>query len=139
MSFEDPVTTVIRLISKNIHLVRADSSIATVYVSPEWMNKELFKNYDAQVTVGLPGNPQRRVNLSGSIKLSRPSLAVTVWAIDKTGSSDTGRQIRQKTVDEIKRIIDANLKTPNISLYDFSGVAHPSTGNKAFSLRPQQN
>ena len=70
------------------------------------MNKELFKNYDAQITVGLPSNPQKRVNLSGSIKLGRPSLAVTVWAIDKTGSSDTGRQIRQKTVDEIKRIID---------------------------------
>ncbi len=132
-SFEDPVTTVILLISKNIHVVKEDSSIAAIYVSREWMNKELFKNYDAQITVGLPSNPQKRVNLSGSIKLSRPTLAVTVWALDRTGDSDTGRQMRQKVVDEVKRIIEANMKTANVSIYDFADIENPSSTNKAFS------
>ena len=50
---EDPVTTTIRLLSKNMHVVKEDSSLANVYVSQQWYDRELFKNYDGQITVGL--------------------------------------------------------------------------------------
>jgi len=50
-SFEDPVTTVVRLLDKNMRLLQDDGGLASVYVSKEWYDQELLKNYDAQVTV----------------------------------------------------------------------------------------
>lgn len=125
-NLEDPVTTTIRLLSQNMRLVKDDDSIASVYVSPQWYDRELFKNYDGQVTVGLSQSEDHKIELSGKIRQRRGRLAVNVWATDKVGSSDTGRSMRQKIVEEINRVVRQNMKIPNQTVYDFAGLGYPS-------------
>lgn len=132
-SLEDPVTTIIRLLSLNMRVVKDDGSFASVYVSQQWYDRELFKNYDAQVTVGLTQSDDHKVEMSGRVRQRLGRLAVNVWATDRTGSSDTGRTMRQKIVEEINRIVRQNMKIPNQTLYDFAGLGYPSGDpHKAF-------
>jgi len=134
MSFEDPVTTTIRLLSKNLRVIKQDNSVANIFVSQQWYDRELFKNYDAQITVGLASSEEKKLNLVGTLRQMKTSLLVNLWASDKPASSDTGRQMRLKMVEEVKRIIWQNMKIPNISLYDFVGLGYPSGDpHKVFS------
>ena len=50
---EDPITTLVRLLDTNLQVVKDDGSLADICVTTEWYDRELLKNYDAQVTVGL--------------------------------------------------------------------------------------
>jgi hypothetical protein len=132
-NLEDPVTTTIRLLNQNMRVVKNDDSIASVYVSQQWYDRELFKNYDGQVTVGLSQSEDHKIDLSGKIRQRQGRLAVNVWATDKVGSSDTGRSMRQKIVEEINRVVRQNMKVPNQTLYDFVGLGYPSGDpHKAF-------
>ena len=99
-SVEDPVITAIRLLSKNMRVVKEDSSIASIYVSQQWYDRELFKNYDAQITVGIGQSEDRKVELSGRIRQRLGRLVVNLWASDRPASSDSGRLIRQKMIEE---------------------------------------
>ena len=133
-SYEDPVTTTIRLLSKNIRVVKEDSSVASIYVSQQWYDRELFKNYDAQITVGLSSSEDHKVDLAGRIRQRRGRLVVNLWASDKPASSDPGRLMRQKMVEEVNRIVRQNMKIPNQTIYDFAGLGYPSGDpHKAFS------
>ena len=133
-SYEDPVTTTIRLLSKNIRVVKEDSSVASIYVSQQWYDRELFKNYDAQITVGLSSSEDHKVDLAGRIRQRRGRLVVNLWATDKPASSDSGRLMRQKMVEEVNHIVRQNMKIPNQTVYDFVGLGYPSGDpHKAFS------
>jgi len=48
---ENPVDTVVRLLSKNMRVVKEDGSLASILVSREWYDRELFKHYNVQRTV----------------------------------------------------------------------------------------
>jgi len=130
---EDAVTTTIRLLSKNMHVVKNDTSIASIYVSKEWYDHELFKNYDGQITVGLAESRDTKIEMSGRIRRRLGSLRVNVWATDRPASSDPGRLIRQKMVEEVNRIVRQNRNQPNVTLYYFAGLGYPSGTHKAFS------
>jgi hypothetical protein len=132
-AFEDPVTTTIRLLSDKIQVVKDDNSIAQIYVSKEWYDRELFKNYDAQISVGLAQSQDRMLEISGRIRQRIGRLRVNVWATDKVGSSDTGREIREKTVEQVNTVVHENMKVPNVALYDFNGEGNPGTPHKAYS------
>ena len=41
---EDPVTTLVRLLRANMRVVNDDNSIASIYASREWYDRELLKN-----------------------------------------------------------------------------------------------
>ena len=134
MSLEDPVTTTIRLLSKNLRVVKQDNSVTNIFVSQQWYDREFFKNYDGQITVGLASSEEKKLNLAGTLRQMKTSLLVNLWASDKPASSDTGRQMRLKMVEEVKRIVRQNMKIPNVSLYDFVGLGYPSGDpHKAFS------
>ena len=130
---EDPVTTVIRLLSKNMRIVKEDGSLASVYVSREWYNRELFKNHDGQITVGLAESRDTKVEMSGRIRRRLGTLRVNVWATDRAASSDSGRLMRQKMVEEVNRIVRENRTVPNQTVYDFAGLGYPEGDpHKAF-------
>lgn len=132
-SLEDPVATTIRLLSQNVRVVKDDGSVASVYVSQQWYDRELFKNFDGQVTVGLSQSEDHKIDMSGKIRQRRARLAVNVWATDKAASSDTGRSMRQKIVEEINRVVRQNMKVPNQTVYDLNGLGYPSGDpHKAF-------
>jgi hypothetical protein len=81
---EDPVTTVVRLLNTNMRVVKDDLSIASILVTSEWYNREVFKNYDGQITVGLRQAQDLKVELSGRIRRRVGALATNVWATDRS-------------------------------------------------------
>jgi hypothetical protein len=131
---ENPVDTVVRLLSKNMRVIKDDGSLASIFVSREWYDRELFKNYDGQITVGLMEGRDTKVEMSGRIRRRLGSLRVNVWATDKNVSSDSGKLMRQKMVEEVNRIVKQNRNKPNETLYYFRGVGRPTGTHKAYSV-----
>jgi len=129
---EDPVATVVRLLSKNMWVVKEDGSLASILVSREWYDRELFKNYDGQITVGLTESREARLEISGRLRRRLGGLRVNVWATDKPSSSDSGKLIRQKMVEEVNRIIRQNRNKPNETLYYFRGIGQATGTHKAY-------
>jgi len=121
---EDPVTTVVRLLDKNMHLVKDDGSLTSVYVSKEWYDQALQKNYDAQVTVGLQHSDDQKLEMSGAARRRLCFLKVNAWSSD--------RDIQEKLREEINRIIREKRTTPNVTGYDFVGVGPPTNTHKAY-------
>jgi len=130
---EDSVTTVIRLLQKNIRVVKEDNAIANIYVSKEWYDRELFKNYDGQVTVGLVESRDTKIEMSGRVRRRLGALRVNVWATDRPVATDSGKLMRNKMVEEVNRIVRQNRTIPNQTRYDFAGLGYPSGDpHKAF-------
>jgi len=130
---EDSVTTVIRLLQKNIRVVKEDNAIANIYVSKEWYDRELFKNYDGQITVGLAESRDTKIEMSGRIRRRLGTLRVNVWATDRAATIDPGRLMRNKMVEEVNRIVRQNRNQPNVTRYDFAGLGYPiGDPHKAF-------
>jgi hypothetical protein len=119
---ENPVDTVIRLLSKNMHVVKDDGAMASIKVSSEWYDRELFKNYDGQITVGLAGSQDQKIEMSGRTRRRLGSLRVNVWAADKPASSDSGKLMRNKIVEEVNSIVRQNRNKPNTAEYNFAGL-----------------
>ncbi|MEM2675874.1 MAG: hypothetical protein QXT10_05215 [Candidatus Bathyarchaeia archaeon] len=135
---EDPVETVIRLLSKNLRVVKENGALASVYVSREWYDRELFKNHDGQVTVGLAESLDSKVELSGKIRRRLVTLRVNVWTTDRPATVDPGRLLRQKIVEEINRVVRQYRSAPNLTLYDFRGLGYPEGyPHKAYSAGAQ--
>ena len=130
---EDSVTTVIRLLQKNIRVVKEDNAIANIYVSKEWYDRELFKNYDGQVTVGLVESRDTKIEMSGRVRRRLGALRVNMWATDRPAATDSGKLMRNKMVEEVNRIVRQNRTIPNQTRYDFAGLGYPSGDpHKAF-------
>jgi len=116
---EDPVTTVVRLLRKNIRVINDDASIANIYTSREWYDRELLKNYDGQVTAGLRQPSQiKPLSLSHALTQRILNLKVDCWVVDKTGKQ-AGIRTRSKLREEIFRIIRQKRFKPNETPYDF--------------------
>jgi hypothetical protein len=132
---EDQVTTLIRLLDKNMRVVKDDGSLANIYVSREWYDRELFKNYDGQVTVGIDpsrGSQDQKLNISGKTRRRLCFLAVNIWTVDKPEQGLAGRKMREKLREEILRIIREKRTKPNVTDYDFVGVGPPTGTHKAY-------
>jgi hypothetical protein len=129
---EDPVDTVVRLLSKNMWVVKEDGSLASIIVSKEWYDRELFKNHDGQITVGLAESIDAKIEMSGRLRRRLGSLRVNVWATDKDVSSDSGKLMRQKMVEELNRIVRQNRNKPNETLYYFRGIGQATGTHKAY-------
>ena len=130
MAIEDPVTTVVRLIKTNMWLVKDDGSLASIHVGKEWFNRELLKNYEGQVTVGLVSSDDQKLGFSAKARRRLGLLRVNIWVIDKANL--VGRDMREKLREEILRIIRENRTKPNETLYNFLGVGPPTGTHKAY-------
>ncbi|MGQ9530149.1 MAG: hypothetical protein ACUVQX_00865 [Candidatus Bathycorpusculaceae bacterium] len=123
--FENPIETVVRLLSKNMRVVKEDGSLARILVSREWLDRELFKNCDGQITVGLAESRETKLEMSGRIRRRVISLRVNIWSQDTL--------MRQKIVEEVNRIVRQNRNKPNETLYTFAGMGQASESHKAYS------
>jgi hypothetical protein len=122
---EDPITTLVRLLDTNIRVVKDDGSLAKIHVSKEWYDRELLKNYDGQVTVGLDRSEDQKIGFSGTSRRRIGYARVNIWTIQSRGMRDKMRK-------EINRIIREKRTKPNVTSYDFVGVG-PTTGtHKAY-------
>jgi hypothetical protein len=115
-------------------VVKEDGSLASIFVSREWYDRELFKNFDGQITVGLVESRDTKIEMSGRLRRRFGSLRVLVWATDKGASSDSGKLMRNKMVEEVNRIVRQNRNKPNETLYYFRGIGKASGTHKAYSV-----
>lgn len=128
---EDPVTTLVRLLKTNMRVVNDDSSIANVYVSREWCDRELLRNYDGQLTVGLrQPSSIKPVSLSHTLTQRALNFKVDCWVVDKVGKQ-TGNRTRSKLREEILRVVRQKRFSPNETLYDFCGLG-PTGPHQAY-------
>lgn len=119
---EDPVTTLVRLFRTNLRVVNDDDSIANIHTSREWLDRELLKNYDGQVTTGLRQPSQiKPVSLSHALTQRVLNFKVDCWTLDKPGKQ-VGSRTRSKLREEILRVVRQKRFSPNETLYDFCGL-----------------
>ncbi|MEM3699846.1 MAG: hypothetical protein QXL57_03130 [Candidatus Bathyarchaeia archaeon] len=121
---ENPVLTFIRLLKRYLSVVKEDGALAKIYVGQEWLDRELLKSFDGQITVGLERGEDEKLSFDGSLRRLCHFLRVNVWASD--------RSIREKLCSEIKRVIHGKRNTPNNVNYNFYGVGITSDTHKAF-------
>jgi len=119
---EDPVVTLVRLFKANMRVVNDDNSVANIYASREWYDRELLKNYDGQVTAGLrQPSSIKPVSLSHALTQRVLNFKVDCWTIDKVGKQ-AGNRTRSKLREEILRVVRQKRFSPNETLYDFCGL-----------------
>jgi hypothetical protein len=129
---EDPVITLVRLLKANMRVVNDDGSLASIFVSREWYDRELLKNYDGQVTAGLrEPSPVRPLTLDHSLSQRILNFKVDCWVVDKEGKQ-AGNRTRSKLREEILRIIREKRTKPNETTYDFVGIGQPTGTHKAY-------
>jgi len=130
---EDPVITLIRLLDKNVRVVKEDGSLASVHVSAEWYDRELLRDYDGQVTVGLDRSEDQKLGFSATSRRRVGYSRINVWVIDKPGSA-VGRDLRNNLREEVNRVIREKRTKPNETNYNFLGVGQPTGTHKAYHV-----
>ncbi len=130
---EDAATTVARLLRTEMYVVKDNGALATVSVTSEWQNTEAFKSCDGQVTVGLAETIDQKIELSGKTRRRLSFVRVNVWVTDTPSTSETGRVMRGKIVEEVNRVIRQNRSKPNETLYDFFNTGSTTQTHKAYS------
>ena len=130
VEIEDPVTTLVRLLDKNLQVVKDDGSLADICVTTEWYDRELLKNYDGQVTVGLDHSEDQKLGFSATLRRRVGYARVKIWVIDKHGSA--GKQIRNKLRQEVNRVVREKRTKPHETNYNYSGVGAESISHRAY-------
>jgi hypothetical protein len=132
---ENPVITVLRLIESRLRVVKDDGGLARVLCSQANYDRELLKDYDAQITVSKITDPcqQQKHTLDGKLRRRIYSLRATITTIDKpTLGSDMGKVMRDKVLEQLLLIIPENRNLPYRTIYNFYPIDSTSPTHKAF-------
>ncbi|MGD6807598.1 MAG: hypothetical protein ACQCN4_11640 [Candidatus Bathyarchaeia archaeon] len=131
---ENPVITVLRLIESRIRVVKDDGGLARVLCSQANYDRELLKDYDAQITVSKTSEPcqAQKHTLDGKLRRRIYSLRTTITTVDKLSSSDAGRVMRDKVLEQLLLIIPENRNLPYRTVYNFYPTDSTSTTHKAY-------
>ena len=121
---ENPVLTLIRLLNRYLLVQKDDGSLANIHIGQEWLDRELLKSFDGQITVGLERGEDEKLSFDGSLRRLCHFLRVNVWTFD--------RLIREKIRSEINRVIHAKDSMPNNVDYNFCGIGITSNTHKAY-------
>lgn len=130
VQIEDPTVTLARLLDKNIQVVKDDGSLASVCVSSEWVDRELLKDADAQVTVGLERCEDQKLGFSGTLRRRVGYFRFKIWVVDRAGFA--GKDIRAKLRQEINRVVREKRTKPNETIYNYVNVGAQSTSHRAY-------
>jgi hypothetical protein len=123
-AIENPVLTLIRLLNRYLSVTKDDGSLAKIHFGQEWLDRELLKSFDGQITVGLERGEDEKLSFDGSLRRLCYFLRVNVWTFD--------RLIREKIRSEINHIIHVKNSTPNNVDYNFCGIGITSNTHKAY-------
>lgn len=129
---EDPVITISRLLKTKIRVVKDDGALANINVSSDWNDRELLKDCEAQITIGLAEATDQKIELAGKTRRRLCLLKLGVWATDQPGTGESGRIMRNKTVEEINRVVRENRAKPNETTYDFINTGPNTQTSKAY-------
>ena len=129
---EDPAVTLVRLLRRYMQVVKDDGSLANVHVSQEWYDRELLKNFDGQVTIGLERNEEHKLSLDGNLRRRLAFARINVWALDKPEKGVVGRAMRDKIRSEVNRVICEKRNKPNTVDYNYVSVGSLTETHKAY-------
>jgi hypothetical protein len=131
---ENPVITVLRLIESRIRVVKDDGGLARILCSQANYDRELLKDYDAQITVSKTAEPcqAQKHTLDGKLRRRIYSLRATITTFDKLSSSDVGRVMRDKVLEQLLLIVPENRNLPGRTVYNFYPIDSTSTTHKAY-------
>jgi hypothetical protein len=132
---EDPVTTLLRLITTRIRVVKDNGSLASLLATKEAYDRELLKQYDAQITMGLDSSQDQKLELTGRLRRRYMVFRCNIYTVDKAApGADAGKTMRDKVTAQINAIIRENRNLPYQTVYNFYGLGYPSGDpHKAFS------
>jgi hypothetical protein len=130
VEIEDPTVTLARLLDKNIQVVKDDGSLADICVTTEWYDRELLKNVDGQVTVGLDHSEDQKLGFSATLRRRVGYARVKIWVIDKPSSA--AKQIRNKLRQEVNRVVREKRTKPNQTNYNYVNVGPATVGHRAY-------
>jgi hypothetical protein len=133
---ENPVITVLRLIESRLRVVKDDGGLARVLCSQANYDRELLKDYDAQITISKTSEPcqQQKHTLDGKLRRRIYSLRATITTIDKPShSADVGRVMRDKVLEQLLLIIPENRNLPFRTFYNFYPIDSTSETHKVYS------
>ncbi len=134
--FENPVLTVLRLIESRIRVVKDDGGLARILCSQANYDRELLKDYDAQITVSKTSEPcqAQKHTLDGKMRRRIYSLRATIVTIDKPAvCADAGRVMRDKVLEQLLLIIPENRNLPYRTFYNFYPIDSTSSTHKAYN------
>jgi hypothetical protein len=131
---ENPVITILRLIESRIRVVKDDGGLARILCSQANYDRELLKDYDAQITVSKTSEPcqAQKHTLDGKLRRRIYSLRATITTVDKPSSSDAGRVMRDKVLEQLLLIIPENRNLPYRTLYNLYTIDSTSTTHKVY-------
>jgi len=132
---ENPVITILRLIESRIRVVKDDGGLARILCSQANYDRELLKDYDAQITVSKTSEPcqAQKHTLDGKLRRRIYSLRATIVTIDKPSSSDAGRVMRDKVLEQLLVIVPENRNLPGRTVYNFYPKDSTSTTHKVYN------
>ena len=137
---EDPVTTLLRLITTRIRVTKDDGNAAKILASEAAFDRELLlKEYDSQITLAVDPNlgvQDQKLELAGRLRRQMYYFRLTAHSVDKPSvpGADLGRVMRNKVTAQVKAIIRENRTLPYQTAYNFAGLGYPSGDpHKAFA------
>jgi hypothetical protein len=124
---ENPVSTILRLIDNRIVVTKDNAARASIKCTEENYDRELLKNFDAQITCGQSApSEDQRLNLSGTKRRRIAHLKVSAFTLTKElASSDPGRKMRDKVTEQLNAIIRECRQIPYQTTYNFYGLGYP--------------
>jgi hypothetical protein len=127
---ENPIKTILRLMENQIQIIKDNGQVALVKVSEVDYDRELIKDFEAQVIVALDsarGVEDQKLCLSGSLRRRVVWLKVVGVALSKENpTADSGQVMRDKLTEQIMAIIRENRNNPFTTTYTFYGLGYPS-------------
>jgi hypothetical protein len=132
---ENPVVTILRLIESRLRVVKDDGGLARVLCSQANYDRELLKDYDAQITISKTTEPcqQQKHTLDGKLRRRIYSLRGTITTTDKPApNSDVGRVMRDKVLEQLLLIVPENRNLPYRTIYNFYPIDSTSATHKVY-------
>ena len=124
---EDPVVTLLRLITTRIRVVKDNGSLANLLATKEAYDRELLKEYDAQITMGFDSSQDQKLELTGRLRRRFMVFRCNIYTVDKAVSgADAGKVMRDKVTAQINAIIRENRNLPYQTVYNFYALGYPS-------------
>jgi hypothetical protein len=135
LELENPVTTLLRLIKTRIRVIKDNGAVANILSTVEAYDREVLKQYDGQITLGLESSEDKKISLDGSLRRRSMLFKCNSWTMDRSApGADAGKVMRDKITAQINAIIRENRKLPFQTVYNFSGLGYPSGDpHKAFA------
>jgi hypothetical protein len=129
---EGAATTLMRLLNRYLSVVKDDGGLANIFVSNEWHDRELLKNYDAQITVGLERCDDQKISFDGNLRRRLGFARINVWVADKPEQGIMGRALRDLICVDVNRVVREKRTKPNQTDSCFRGIGRGSGTHKAY-------